>query len=87
MSIGASGAIFGIIGGVMVLVLAGGGKWETITLPRMLLMLGYSLYSGLVIENVNNAAHIGGMIMGIIIMGLFCVADLLRKKKEVTHEN
>lgn len=86
-SVGASGAIFGVIGAVLVLVLAKGGRWETITLPRMLLMVGYSLYSGFVVENVNNAAHIGGFVAGALIMGIFCLIDMLRKRKEVFHEN
>ena len=86
-TVGASGAIFGVIGAVLMLVLTEGGRWETITLPGMLLMLGYSLYSGFVVESVNNAAHIGGMLAGFIVMGMFCVINMLRKKKEVLHEN
>lgn len=87
LSVGASGAVYGILGAVLLLVVVKGGSWETITLPRMLLMLGYSLYSGFMMTNINNAAHIGGFVSGLFVMGLFCVVDKLRKKKEVFHEN
>ena len=86
-SVGASGAIYGVIGAVLVLVVAKGGKWENITLPRMLIMIIYSLYSGFVAENVNNAAHVGGFVAGLFIMTFLCIIDRLRKKKEVFHEN
>lgn len=86
-SVGASGAIFGVIGAVLVLVVTSGGKWENITLPRMLIMVIYSLYSGFMAEDVNNAAHIGGFIAGLLIMGMFSIINRLRKKKEVLHEN
>lgn len=87
LSYGANGAIFGIVGAILVQVLTEGGKWENITLPRMLLMIIYLLYSGFTAQNVNNAGHIGGFITGFIVMGLFCVLKRLRKKKEVLHEH
>lgn len=85
-SVGASGAIFGIVGAVLVQILNEGGKWENISLPRMLLMICYLLYSGFTAQNVNNAGHIGGFVTGFIIMGIICVINRLRKK-EVLHEN
>ena len=87
LSVGASGAVFGIIAAVFILVIVQGGHWESITLPRMLLMITYSLYSGFVSENVNNAGHIGGFVAGLLIMILYCVMGKVQKKKEVPHEN
>ncbi len=86
-SVGASGAVFGIVGAVLMLLLSRKGKWENITLPRMLIMIVYSLYSGLMAENVNNVAHIGGFITGLLVMGIFCFIHRLLRKKEVFHEN
>lgn len=86
-SVGASGAVFGVIAAVFVMVIIQGGKWEDITLSRMLLMIGYSLYSGFISENVNNAAHIGGFVAGCLIMAIFWLINSLQKKKEVFHEN
>ena len=84
---GASGAVFGLAGAVLILVITEGGKWENITFPRMLLMIVYMLYSGFTAQNVNNAGHLGGFITGFVIMGLVCMINRLRKKKEVLHEN
>lgn len=86
-SVGASGAVFGIVGAVLMLLFTRRGKWENITLPRMLIMIAYSLYSGLMAENVNNAAHIGGCIIGLFVMGIFCLMHKALRKKEVFHEN
>lgn len=86
-SVGASGAIFGVIAAVFILIIVKGGRWENITLPRMLLMIAYSLYSGFMSENVNNAGHIGGFVAGLLIMIFYCVIERLHKKKEVSHEN
>ncbi len=86
-SVGASGAIFGVIAAVFALVIVKGGRWENITLSRMLLMIAYSLYSGFVSDNVNNAGHIGGFVAGLLIMIIYCIMERLQKKKEVFHEN
>ena len=86
-SVGASGAIFGVIAAVFILVIVQGGRWENITLSRMLLMIAYSLYSGFISENVNNAGHIGGFVAGLIVMIIYCIFSSLQKKKEVSHEN
>lgn len=86
-SVGASGAIFGVIAAVFILVIVEGGRWESISLPRMLLMIAYSLYSGFVSENVNNAGHIGGFVVGLFVMVLYCIMSRRQKKKEVPHEN
>lgn len=87
MSVGASGAIFGVMAAVFVLIIVRGGRWNSISFSRMLLMIIYSLYSGFVSENVNNAGHIGGFVVGLAIMALFYIIERLQKKKEVSHEN
>ena len=86
-SVGASGAIFGVIAAVFLLVMVQGGRWENITWSRMLLMIVYSLYSGFISDNVNNAGHIGGFVAGLLIMIMFYFISGLQKKKEVSHEN
>lgn len=65
MSVGASGAIFGVIGALLFLVLIHRGHFEQITLGRLMFMIFYSLYSGFVGTNINNAAHIGGFLSGV----------------------
>lgn len=66
-SVGASGAVFGVIGALFILVCVHRGRLEQITMGRLLFMIGYSLYSGFVGRGINNAAHIGGFIGGIAI--------------------
>lgn len=66
-SAGASGAVFGVIGALFVLVCVHKGHLEQITMGRLLFMIGYSLYSGFAGSGINNAAHIGGFISGVVI--------------------
>ncbi|WMC94339.1 rhomboid family intramembrane serine protease [Kineothrix sp. MB12-C1] len=65
ISVGASGAVFGVIGALLLLVLVHKGRWNQITLGRLVFMISYSLYSGFVSSNINNAAHIGGFLSGV----------------------
>ena len=81
MSVGASGAIFGVMAAVFVLIIVRGGQWNSISFSRMLLMIIYSLYSGFVSDNVNNAGHIGGFIVGFVIMILYYMIERLQKKE------
>lgn len=66
-SVGASGAIYGVLGALLWLVMVHRGRYREVTLPRMLFYLAYSLYSGFQATNIDNAAHIGGLIGGFII--------------------
>lgn len=67
VSYGASGAVFGLIGVTAFLVL-NGEKSIGIPIPRMLLMVVYCIYTGFVENNVNVAAHIGGLLAGYLCM-------------------
>lgn len=66
VSAGASGAIFGVIGALFVVVLKNHTKTETLTPQRLLLLVIITIYCGLTSEGVDNAAHIGGLFGGII---------------------
>ena len=71
-SVGASGAVFGIIGGLLYLVIARKGHGAGISMQRMVLMVAFSLYSGFKDPMVNNAAHLGGLLSGCLITFLLC---------------
>lgn len=73
-SVGASGAIFGIIGALFILVCVHKGHLEQITMGRLLFMIVYSLYSGFAGRGINNAAHIGGFLAGVAISFLLWAA-------------
>lgn len=66
-SIGASGAIFGVVGAVLWIVLINKGKVENLSKRQMILFIAFSLYGGFTNQRVDNAAHIGGLISGIIL--------------------
>lgn len=66
-SIGASGAVFGVIGALLVIVVHHKGKYADITTGRMVFMIAYMIYMGFRTSNVNNAAHIGGLLGGVIL--------------------
>lgn len=85
-SAGASGAIFGIIGAVFILVCIHKGHLEQITIGRLLFMILYSLYSGFVGPNINNAAHIGGFICGMAISFLLWILRV-KTDKNVKDKN
>lgn len=62
--VGASGAIFGVVGALAVIVLVNRGRVENLTARKMLLFIVLSLYGGFTSQGVDNAAHIGGLLAG-----------------------
>lgn len=71
---GASGAIFGVVGALLYVVLLNRGSAEGLTKRQMLIFVFLSLYSGFANQGVDNSAHIGGFISG------FLLALLLYRK-------
>lgn len=61
---GASGAIFGIAGLLLCIILLSKGHFEGITLRQLVLMMFFTLYHGFAESGVNNCAHIAGGIIG-----------------------
>ncbi|MDD7643299.1 MAG: rhomboid family intramembrane serine protease [bacterium] len=72
---GASGAIYGIIGALLWVVLRNGGRFESISVPRMLLATAVYIGYGFTTEGVDAWAHLGGAVVG------FLAAILLYRKK------
>lgn len=77
VSAGASGAIFGMIGALLYIVLINKGRLEDITIRRLAFMVFLSLYLGYTSTGVDNMAHIGGLVSGFIL-----AAVLYRKNKK-----
>ncbi|MCM1541094.1 MAG: rhomboid family intramembrane serine protease [Blautia sp.] len=82
-SVGASGAIFGLDGVLLSMVLFRGKKMENATPVRVMLMILLSLYSGYTSGNVDNAAHVGGLLTGFAAGSIMCV---VWKKKNGSQE-
>ena len=74
-SLGASGAIFGLDGLLLALVLFSGKKMQNVTVPRTVLMVVLSLYSGFTGQNIDNAAHVGGLLAGFLCGLLICLKE------------
>ena len=64
---GASGAIFGVIGALLWVVIRHQGRYETLTGKGLLFMIVISLYYGISSGEVDNWGHIGGLLMGFIL--------------------
>ena len=82
-SIGASGAVFGLDGALLALILFSGRGMSNISPNRVILMIILSLYNGFTGENIDNAAHIGGLITGFLVGIVICIID---KRKKVKNE-
>jgi len=85
MSIGASGAVFGLDGLLLTLVILMPKFRETMPLARVFLMILLSVYDGYVTDHVDNAAHLGGLIVGFVTGMIYVVLrQFFSKRKEVT---
>ncbi len=81
-SLGASGAVFGLDGALLAMVFFWGRKMEHVTPVRVLLMVFCSLYSGFQGDNIDNAAHVGGLLTGFCIAGIMCMIRHLKHRRQ-----
>ena len=66
-AVGASGAIFGLLGGILGYSLRRGTfSWQNPVIRQLLILLAINVYIGLSIENVSNTAHMGGLAGGLL---------------------
>lgn len=90
-AVGASGAIFGLIGALFILIAArditrrqrgrsdrttSGSGWEmpdayeNVSVGRLVFVVVYMIYSGTRAVRVDNAAHVGGLVCGLLLMAI-----------------
>jgi len=81
ISAGASGAIFGLTGALFSLAIINHGRIGDVTKQGMLFMIAVSLYLGFTGEGVDNFAHVGGLLCGMVIAFLI----VSRKKPEARY--
>lgn len=67
VSAGASGAIFGVIGALLYIVMRNKGRIRDISGKGILFMIVISLYYGITSGGVDNMAHIGGLVTGFVL--------------------
>ena len=80
VSAGASGAIFGLMGALLYVVIANRGRLGDLSGKGMMLMVLLGLYCGMISTGVDNLAHIGGLVCGFILALI-----LYRKKKKPAY--
>lgn len=81
-AVGASGAIFGLLGGILGYALRRGTfTWQNPVIRQLLILLAINLWIGLSIPNVSNTAHLGGLAGGFAFG--FLVAPTVYSRKPV----
>ena len=86
-SIGASGIVFGLDGVLLAMVLFWNRRMPTVTLSRVVMMILLSLYSGFSGENVDNAAHIGGLLTGFLGGCVVCFLERRKRNRIRIYDN
>ena len=67
VSAGASGAIFGVVGGLIYVVTANRGRLEDLNTRQLVIMAFFSLYLGYTSSGVDNIARLSGLVIGVIL--------------------
>lgn len=81
VSAGASGAIFGVVGGLVYAVIVNRGRLEDLGTAQLMILILFTLYHGFTSAGIDNAAHIGGLIIGIL-LGVILYRKPKRKKQD-----
>lgn len=68
---GASGAIFGVVGGLLYVVAVNRGRLEDLSTRQLVVMIVFSLYLGFTSSGVDNVAHVAGLVIGVVLGSVF----------------
>lgn len=81
---GASGAIFGVVGAMLYILIINRGRVVSLSLRQLILFGILSLYTGLTSQGVDNTAHIGGLLSGCI-MAIFLTTfvKFVKQKRKI----
>lgn len=77
VSAGASGAVFAVIGAILVILIKHRGRIKDMTASQLLFITILMIYYGLQSTGVDNTAHVGGLLGGMLLAFL-----LYRKRPE-----
>ncbi|MCR5271577.1 MAG: rhomboid family intramembrane serine protease [Lachnospiraceae bacterium] len=67
ISAGASGAVFGVIGALIPIIIINKGRLGDLRLRGVTLMAALSLYYGFTTDGIDNVCHITGLVTGIVL--------------------
>lgn len=79
LSVGASGAIFGLFGAILIFALKARNRIGKNLLLNMVFVIAINLVIGFSMANIDNSAHLGGLVGGLVSGKL---ASLLREKEK-----
>ena len=80
-AVGASGAIFGLLGGVLGYSMRRGTfSWQNPLIRQLLILLAINLYIGFSVPNISNTAHLGGLVGGLAFGWLVAPTVYARKR-------
>ncbi len=77
---GASGVVFAMIGALLFLIIRYRGRFENLTWKRFLVMVVLCLYFGFTTVGTDNAAHVGGLIVGFVVGFVFFIFEKILGK-------
>lgn len=77
-SVGASGAVFGLDGALLAMIFFWPRKLLNVTPSRVIIMILLSVYSGFTSGNIDNAAHVGGLVTGFVIGCVLCLMQRIK---------
>lgn len=87
VSAGASGAVFGVIGALIPLLIIHKGKIGDLNIKGALIMAGLSLYYGFTVTGIDNVCHITGFITGILLGAIIGkIVDFIRKNQYTVND-
>lgn len=79
---GASGAIFGVVGGIIYLIIENHGALEQFDIRTMIIFLILNFYTGNASTGIDIIAHLGGLLIGLLLTFFVCV--LFRKENRIS---
>ncbi len=83
VSIGASGAIFGLLGALLMVAIFKRRVVNKGLLPRIAIVLMISLFSGFSSGNTDNFGHIGGLLGGLLMSSILLILERRKEQKEL----
>lgn len=86
VSAGASGAIFAAIGAILWLIIKNKGRLGDISGRKFVLMIVLSVFQGYTSIGVDNAAHIGGLVIGFFLCMILSIGVKESEDEYLTYD-
>ena len=83
LSIGASGAIFAVVGAMVAIVIFNKREFEEIGIQRLLFFVVITIINGLNSQGIDNAAHVGGLLAGLVLGQVLYLGARNKKQQNI----